>query len=181
MQFNRRTFATSIAALPLLPAFSAVAQTAEDTEMAAASLRMSALTKYFPGGDLDGTPLELVWIDPERQLFEIARGEEGEERLRAFVQSQFGNAPQFLASMLELEQYVGFGLLNILQLVALNPPPETMQAVRVNADLDDVDLPSIWEDAGYEKQQNDWGEFWTIGEDAEFDLSNPIQRMVMSG
>lgn len=184
MRFNRRQLAIFAAAFPQLGSISAVSQSAtppdlimSDEELAVASSRITSLGQYVPGGTLDGV-LDLNWIDPERQLFKIARGTEGEERLQAFIESGFGAGPPYLTGIRELEEAIGFGELNILQAISANPPPETLQMFRL--DMDVTELPALWTQSGYQEQENEFGQYWTIGENAEMDLQHPIQRVALA-
>lgn len=184
MRFNRRQLAISAAGIPLFGAIPAVSQSAtpsslmmNDLELAAASSRITSLGQYVPGGTLDGV-LDLNWIDIERQLFRIARGTEGEERRKAFMESGFGSGPPYLSVMWELEEAIGFGVLNILQAISANPPPDTLQMFRLDVDV--TELPALWAQSGYEERENDFGRYWTIGENAEMDLQHPIQGVALA-
>lgn len=181
MRINRRTLATSIASIPLLNATAAIAQpttpASSDTVMADASSRITTLGRYLPGGTLDET-LDLIWVDPERQVFHIARDIEGEERVSAFVQSQFGNVPPFFMQIRNIEAEMGFGELNIRHAVSSGILPNSIQLLEL--DLDAAPLLESWSDFGYEERENEYGSFWTIGEDGEFDFSHPIQELVLA-
>lgn len=184
MRINRRTLAASVAVFPVMRSTHVSAQGAtptsdgsSDVEIAAANSRITSLGQYLPGGKLDGT-LDLGWVDVERQLFAVARGTEGEERTSAFAQSTFGYAPKFFEYVFVMRELVGFGELEILQAMTSGVLPDSLQMVRLNVAASDL-IP-VWLEQGFEERQNDYGSFWTIGEDAEFDLSHPVQQVLLS-
>lgn len=179
MQLSRRTFTTSALAPLFLPLVSGSPQVSAklDVQMAVASDRIQRLGRFIPGGILD-TELALVWVDPERQLFRLASGGSDEERQQAFMQSQFGAVPNLFINILRSEEFTGFSALNIMDAMAAFQAPFTLQLFRLNLDVEDL-IP-VWTDAGYVQKENEYGRYWTIGENGEVDLQNPVQQMALA-
>lgn len=185
MQFNRRKFALSALALPLVKASGIAAQSASPAASpvggaeGVALQRLNALLQFVPGGILD-EQIEVVWVDVDSQIAALAGSADvpADEAFPLFAQSAYGNMPPLFQTSEMLGVELGFTTLDVSQALGAGIPPDTIQIVELNFPV--ADLPATWESAGYERLENDRGESWSIGEDASIDFNNPIQRAALA-
>lgn len=89
--------------------------------------------------------------------------------------------PQSFAYLLtpEWKQYTGFDIAQVSQTIEIGEPPDMVSLVRGAFDRDTA--ITTWSDGGYKKIQDD-GEIaiYSISEDADMDLNNPIQKTFLA-
>ena len=182
MPYTRRSLVLASAMLPLLWRPFERAQSATPsaspltTDFGPASERITRLLDILPGGILDDS-LNLYWTDFERQFAHVA-GDTFLDSASLMPPFSIQDDLVSLNAFQLLEQDLGFGPANIQQtLVSGNPPRECRLYV---LDADVTTLSPIWEAAGYEIRESDSGTYWTIGEDGEINLTNPIHRVALA-
>ena len=135
---------------------------------------------YVPGGIVTGG-LNITWNDYQRQASslgdthgeKVANLSDGDLAMR----SHYANIPHFLTYGLMLEELAGFSMDNIAQAIEFGVPPEACLVMRVR-EIPET-LVSFWETVDYERKENEFGSYWTIGEDREMDILHPVQgRMI---
>lgn len=181
MRLNRRSLMLAGSMLPLatLSLANAQSSTPDASPVSGESgSRMQTMLSYLPGGLLDQR-LEVTWVDLESQVAALSSSTgEGMDPLELIAQSQFGNMPQFFQHSEVLGDDIGFTTVDILQATSCGLPPSFTQIFELA--IPAADLPAVWEQSGYEKLENDLGEYWSLGPDLEFDLSHPVQRVAMA-
>jgi hypothetical protein len=79
----------------------------------------------------------------------------------------------------ELVDAIGFEPLGVDQTVLAGAPPNQLSLFRGEFDTDRME--AAWEASGYERGESSTGvTTWTIGPDGEYELTNPIQSMVLA-
>ena len=74
----------------------------------------------------------------------------------------------------DAEQTFGFSALDASQILVAGNPPET---VSYYTGLPVDRLPAVWEAAGYQRMNGEYGEYWTAGQEGEIDLTTTISRV----
>lgn len=183
MRFSRRTLALAATTAPLVRTNFVHGQSATPSALnfEAASVRVSNLLQYVPGGLLDGD-LYVIWNDYTRQIETLrALQPESAEQFsddQLVMSSLWSNGPELLTWAMQLEEFTGYNIASVLQSLQVGQPPNISLVVELGLQADSL-IP-FWESAGYEKRENEVGEFWTIGEEAEVDFQQPIQRTMIS-
>lgn len=184
MSLSRRAFTLSVAASPLLLHLAAHAQNATPAHASfdPAATRMESLLQYVPGGILDSGDLYLVWNDFERNVAVVRENyPDASEQVSdgdIAMRSHFANAPQFLMWAVQLEELTGYKMDQVMQTLEFGTPPYS--SLLVALDVDPESLLPFWESMEYEERENDYGSFWTIGEEGDVDFSHPVQQALMA-
>lgn len=182
MQFSRRAFTLSAASAPLVPMLAGAQNaTPAATGFENATVRINELLQFAPGGMLDDQ-LNVVWNDYERQVAAVRTHNEGSTEAESdddlAMMSLYASGPEFLNNAFLLEEVAGFTFGQVLQSLELGLPPATTLLIKLN-DNPEALIP-FWESVGYEERENDYGTFWTIGEDGDLDLTHPVQRVLLA-
>ncbi len=77
----------------------------------------------------------------------------------------------------DIVELVGFRPLDVHQVLAVGDLPDSLRFYRGGFDI--RGLQATWEANGYQRKTNEHGEYWTLGEDGEVDMQNPVQRALL--
>ncbi len=102
------------------------------------------------------------WRDPDVSLVEVTNALAIVDNLIRYAVSG------------ESERTFGFSALDAGQILVAGTPPEQ---VTYYAGLAVDRLPAVWEDAGYERMNGEYGVYWTAGQEGELDMTSPISTM----
>lgn len=185
MRVSRRSFTTAAGAASMLLPITSLAQGAtpqpssSQAELQAAQYRFTQWLELLPGGRLD-EELDVTWVDFQRQVTALGGSWSisTEERMRYLSTSQYGNLPPFMQYGAVMGDVMGFDMINVTQAAASGRAPSIVQLVEL--DIDPMSLIAQWESVDYQHRENEYGEFWTIGEDGEISLSHPVQQMMIA-
>lgn len=183
MRFSRRKFSLAAMASPLLGSASSQAQraTPTSTDFETASKRLTGLLQYLPGGILDNE-LHLVWNDFERPVATI-RDHAGEfasdySDTEIAMLAIHANGPILYQYAQMLEEFTGYTFDKLLQTMQFGSLPNAGMLAKLGVPAES--LVPFWESLDYEARENEYGTFWTIGEEAEFDFNHPVQQTMLS-
>ena len=99
------------------------------------------------------------WRDPDVSIVEVTNALAVLDNLTRYALSP------------EAEETFGFSALDASQiLVAGNPPDQIAYYAGLPVDR----LPAVWEKAGYERMDGEFGPYWTAGQEGEHDMTSPI-------
>lgn len=178
---SRRTLISLAGASPLLLRAGANARVATpaaspvSSEYPPAAERLAAMLSRLPGGVLDDR-LTLSWVDIVRHYDQ-------------FPGSTFSTDPMLMPNYYSQDSFlmpgymdrvtkeIGFQLDDIEQALVSGLAPHTVQLYQLSVNPEN--FIANWEAAGYEAKSNAVGPYWTIGEEGEIDLSNPVQRVAL--
>lgn len=180
MRISRRSLTLAAAAsVPLLGSDLALGQNATPASATfdMASERATELLQYVPGGILDGE-LSVIWNDFERQIASMRNVAPDATDDELAMMPLWSSGPELLTWAMMLEEFTGYPISSVRQSMQEGQPPDVVMLVELNTDANS--LVPFWESAGYEQRDNEDGEFWTIGEEAEVDLQHPIQQSMLS-
>jgi hypothetical protein len=188
---SRRRIVAGAAALALTVPLRASAQTPEASPvarggnyMADARDRLRDLLSFVPVTALGGPdPAAQLfdWVDYDAQFagFGITDPYDEESDLVSSTVPLYTSDPLIQYFLVpELPELVGFRPLDVHQALVAGNPPDRLVIYR--GGIDTASLPERWEAFGYERKSGDAGDYWTIGEEGDMDLQNPLQRMVFS-
>lgn len=183
MKFTRRSFSVAAAATPMLLPLLGTGRSAlaESVELADAADRINVLIKNVPNTYPENY-LNLIWNDYVRQTVAVRTHSDLDiDDVPAgdiLLSSVFATGPDFMNYAMMLQDFAGFQYADIVQSVQFGTPPEVGTILQLNPEAESL-IP-FWESMEYDERENDYGAFWTIGEEAELDLSNPVQRSAMA-
>lgn len=173
---NRRTLLLSSMAA-ILAQRHAHAQTpvAQTQDFAAAAERFGEFAAMLPANLPDSTDLNVSWMDLARQ------------RAAFGIDDQTGDLPptiplltdgHFFMMVTQWDELLGFTFSMLDQLTVYGLPPYMIRIFRFNTDVTSA-IP-VWLEHGYEHKESRQGEYWTIGEEYEFDVQNPVSRTFLA-
>lgn len=157
---------------------------AVDMPTGPARARLDTMLSLLPPGFLDvpdpNIPL-FTWVDLASHLAAFGSPDlfSGDVAIVPILGALYIDAPLVERAMDEqaLELF-GFSVLEAEQVLSAGSPPDRItfyafpQSVR--------DLAETWEASGYERVDGEAGEFWTIGEEGDLDLSSDIGRIALA-
>lgn len=181
MTLSRRAFLTSTVAASMIVGATTRAHQATPAATSGAASRLASMLQYVPGGKLDGE-LNVVWNDYVTQVAAIEQfnpeESSGISRDELAMMGVYASVPDLAMYATMLPDLTGYAFGDIGQALTFGAPPNTGLILEVDTDTDT--LIEFWESMGYEERENDYGSFWTIGEEAEINISNDIQRSLMA-
>lgn len=182
MRFSRRAFTISAASAPLVPMLTrAQSATPAPIGFEDANVRIADVLQYVPGGILDDE-LDLIWNDHERHVAALRQhaGTAAEEQSnqQMSLTSLMANAPGFMMYAPFLKEYTGFSYDALIQTIGFYSAPNTCLIAKLNQPAEDI-VPFL-ESTDYTVRDNEYGQFWTIGEDGELDFNHPVQSRMLN-
>jgi hypothetical protein len=102
------------------------------------------------------------WRDPDVSIVEVTNALAVMDNLIQHALSE------------EAQETFGFSALDASQiLVAGNPPDQVAYYAGLPVDR----LPAVWEKAGFERMDGEFGPYWTAGQEGELDMTSPISTI----
>lgn len=181
MALSRRSFLTTAVVASTMIRTTASARQATPDTTGDATARLNSMLQYVPGGKLDGE-IFVVWNDYATQVAAIQENKPDESsnvsRDDLAMMGVYVSVPDIAMYATMLPELVGYSFGDINQALTFGTPPNTGLIVEVQTD--EEALIEFWESMGYEERDNEHGSFWTIGEEAEINITNDIQRSLMA-
>lgn len=182
MRFSRRILAFAASGAAILPLSMRAQGTPQSTAVFDdASERINELLQYVPDGTLveDST---VTWNDFERNadvvLENAGAAAESLPADQLAMMSLFAIGPEFISRAMQLPEGAGFAMGEILQSLEFGVPLDMGLLVKLNRPAES--LVPFWESMDYQERENEYGTFWTIGEEGVIDIKNPINRLFLA-
>lgn len=170
MHLTRRALVASSVTLSLLSRGHAFARQESDGN---AQDRLQTMLDYLPGGILDDH-LDITWTDFESHYAKLP----GLSTDQQYQLAPASDISTIFANRQEVQDLLGLELTAIRQGIISGLAPNRVLVLDMTDDLSD--LPDLWEANGYESRRQGGTPFWTIGENGETDLNNPINRVMLA-
>jgi hypothetical protein len=180
--------ATSVPLHAQRPAASPVATpiTRGETYPADARDRLRNLLSSLPDGAMQGELL-FDWVDWDAQFAALGIADpHAEEHLLSLTRPVMTFDPLVDYTLKatrgedpgpDIVELVGFRPLDAHQVLAVGDLPDSLRFYRGGIDI--PGLQATWEANGYQRKTNEHGEYWTLGENGEVDMQNPVQRALL--
>lgn len=170
MHLTRRALVASSVTLSLLSRGHVFAQEEADPD---AQNRLRTMLDYLPGGILDDH-LDITWTDFESHYAALP-GLDTDQQYQLAPASEIST---IFANRQDVQDLLGLELTSIRQGIISGLAPNRVIVLDMASDLST--LPDLWEANGYESRSHGGASFWTIGENGETDLSNPINSVMLA-
>ncbi|MCO5228812.1 MAG: hypothetical protein M9934_11095 [Thermomicrobiales bacterium] len=173
MHLTRRALVASSVTLSLLSRGHAFARQDEEEFVADAQNRLRTMLDYLPGGILDDH-LDITWTDFEGHYAKLP----GLDTDQQYQLAPASEVTTIFANRQDVQDLLGLELTSIRQGIISGLAPNRVIVLDMASDLSN--LPDLWEANGYESRRQRGTSFWTIGENGEIDLENPVNRLMIA-